>query len=981
MGIEDGSTLRWTKARERNRLKARYLIRSSVISRVVADDVVVDDDADAGAASSANAAAAEDVDGALARRTRMHAAADDMNGNDVTLSSSSSSTITTTENANSNCSRRRCHLNHEDSNKLPTSTCFLNNNQNDDIHTNELKILRHYLERIIQNHVSSFSVAALAKHGHILERLPVLLLLHPTATAFAADADDDSASNATATTTTTSSYTTNNTAPFGTTTNNDHHNLITEMMSTIPPWTMNDAQQRKQCPPQPTTLAASKFGRDYVTKRLVPYMQRIQKQRSSSSSSSRRRRTLTILEYASLLGRHDIVSMLLLGGVDPTFLPSSGDGDEDNGNEEGGGSRIVSSSTKEATRSVLARLHNVPLGKHNGRAGLDDHEEDGAAEGSSVIPLSMWAYMVRAVIDMRMNGILDAGSNQQEEGDLLCKNGYYCNLCNTHHRNIPPLLKFGPPCYHNYCESCMWKHLVKHVPQCTNLKRKVVTCPVCEEEFRGMNILCNDEEQRHNAGVRTEKIVALNEILPEEKKDDGDNLLSIKELSLQDEEQSCQRHCQREQQLMRCNKSLSKFLKLPATCTELKQLSNKAKKTIKKRRDYAHGTWEDALHATMSTMQSQSVRSDRFFKAVLSSPQRVAAYLEAGVNVNMQNMYGQTCLYLACWKGSVSGVRSLLDYGANVDIAANGGSTCYSIANKCRRIEVMHLLEENARRIMHDSPSPTSRGTDLPTMDLSSLSITNGKCHVSILIDPAEDHPGAGACIVDDALSDEQLQRLEDLWKSLPVSEAPSEEAINEKNIVVSSTNTAIQLGNSESGIGDNNKSAYRPSRYYYCDAEEWVQTMLAGCVDAARMALLATMKTTCSEALNCTDTTSNGVRRPLPPTSIFQHIRFLNYERPGGILPPHVDLCRVDSASGFRSTHTFILYLTDCGQQGGGTALLQQLNDPKVISVVQPKRGRALIFPHMCPHSGLEVVRAPKLLLRGEIIMDLDTHANFISV
>ena len=61
-------------------------------------------------------------------------------------------------------------------------------------------------------------------------------------------------------------------------------------------------------------------------------------------------------------------------------------------------------------------------------------------------------------------------------------------------------------------------------------------------------------------------------------------------------------------------------------------------------------------------------------------------------------------------------------------------------------------------------------------------------------------------------------------------------------------------------------------------------------------------------------------------------------------------------------------LYLTDC-EDGGGTALLEQLKDPKVLAIAQPKRGRALIFPHNCPHSGLEV-KSPKLLLRGEVIL-----------
>lgn len=303
-------------------------------------------------------------------------------------------------------------------------------------------------------------------------------------------------------------------------------------------------------------------------------------------------------------------------------------------------------------------------------------------------------------------------------------------------------------------------------------------------------------------------------------------------------------------------------------------------------------------------------------------------------------------------------VRSLLDYGANADIGANGGSSCYSIAKKCRRTEVLHLLAENDRMKKGGNIPTACEDMQTRTKEPSALSRNNGKCRVSVLIDPAVDHPGAGACIVDDALSDEELKRLEDLWKSLPESNTSSEEAINVKHHPVSSSSTSI------------NKSAYRPSRYYFCDAEEWVQTMLIECVDAARIALLATKETTLKDESDPDVLSSGSGRRPSPPASIFQHIRFLNYERPGGILPPHVDLCRVDSASGFRSTHTFILYLTDCGE-GGGTALLQQLNDPRVISVVQPKRGRVLIFPHMCPHSGLEVIRAPKLLLRGEIILD----------
>ena len=83
-----------------------------------------------------------------------------------------------------------------------------------------------------------------------------------------------------------------------------------------------------------------------------------------------------------------------------------------------------------------------------------------------------------------------------------------------------------------------------------------------------------------------------------------------------------------------------------------------------------------------------------------------------------------------------------------------------------------------------------------------------------------------------------------------------------------------------------------------------------------------------------------------------------------------------------FSSTHTFILYLTDC-QNGGETALLRSMKtnilkspgslspltgpSENIIALVAPRKGRMLIFPHAAPHSGLTIHSVPKLLLRGE--------------
>jgi Rps23 Pro-64 3,4-dihydroxylase Tpa1-like proline 4-hydroxylase len=98
--------------------------------------------------------------------------------------------------------------------------------------------------------------------------------------------------------------------------------------------------------------------------------------------------------------------------------------------------------------------------------------------------------------------------------------------------------------------------------------------------------------------------------------------------------------------------------------------------------------------------------------------------------------------------------------------------------------------------------------------------------------------------------------------------------------------------------------------------------------------------------------------------------MRFLNYADAGSALTPHVDLYKIDGTTGSRSTHTFILYLTDCAE-GGETALLRDLQpSSEVITKVFPRKGRLLLFPHACPHEGGKVISTPKLLLRGEVMI-----------
>jgi hypothetical protein len=185
---------------------------------------------------------------------------------------------------------------------------------------------------------------------------------------------------------------------------------------------------------------------------------------------------------------------------------------------------------------------------------------------------------------------------------------------------------------------------------------------------------------------------------------------------------------------------------------------------------------------------------------------------------------------------------------------------------------------------------------------------------IEVLISVNADHPGAGSFIIDGALADLHLDELVRLRMSLPL-------ALTDKKKKKKSMELCA-------------------NRFYFSDAHGWIRRLL--------------------------ETT---ISRKWSDAIVLPHMRFLDYELAGGELAPHVDLCRVDSDSAQRSTHTFILYLQSC-ELGGETVLLESLTSNAVLAKVAPIRGRLLLFPHNCPHMGATVVHVPKLLLRGEAIL-----------
>ncbi len=52
--------------------------------------------------------------------------------------------------------------------------------------------------------------------------------------------------------------------------------------------------------------------------------------------------------------------------------------------------------------------------------------------------------------------------------------------------------------------------------------------------------------------------------------------------------------------------------------------------------------------------------------------------------------------------------------------------------------------------------------------------------------------------------------------------------------------------------------------------------------------------------------------------------------------------------------------------RRAGGSTVPRTLVGPLPVT---PRRGRLLVFPHVCPHEGRAVLDIPKLLLRGELI------------
>jgi ankyrin repeat protein len=312
-----------------------------------------------------------------------------------------------------------------------------------------------------------------------------------------------------------------------------------------------------------------------------------------------------------------------------------------------------------------------------------------------------------------------------------------------------------------------------------------------------------------------------------------------------------------------------------------------------------------ALEQFIGTYQAQ--RSLELIKAAKSGNSlRLEAIIRAGANVNYKNEYGQSALFMSAWMGHVRCVRVLLQYCPSDD-ADNAGVTALMVAERRGNVTIANLLKAEGYTSGED--------TFIFAPPLEHFQHTTVPS-VMELISPLSDHPGAGSYVFDNCFPEDFLTKLLDLHAYLPVAAAEKESCSD---------------------------------RSYMCDSLGWIQEAF----HAAKRAI---------DSLG----DFNDVLFPQGFT-IFSNMRFLHYTYYGGYLAPHTDLSRTDDA-GISSTKTFILYVCD-SHSGGETNLLERVQSPvRVLASVTPKRGRLLVFPHVCPHEGALVVDVPKLLLRGEM-------------
>eukprot|EP01134_Creolimax_fragrantissima_P000357 CFRG0357T1 len=520
------------------------------------------------------------------------------------------------------------------------------------------------------------------------------------------------------------------------------------------------------------------------------------------------------------------------------------------------------------------------------------------------LPLAVW--IVKQVVGMRECGV------KLSENNVVGSKSSVCTACEV----VTTLPLVWNVCTHVYCEGCVWKHI------CSGNYRSTFACKICFST------------------APTERDLVVY--------DDTDGLSPAERKAI----------------------SAEKFYALH-TGTH----SDGTKGTPKKACFRALSPVE--MRTTLLSLM-RTGRKEVLFQTVVSGDSMcLLALYKAGIDVEMEDQCGETPLSMCVYYGHVECTKILLWAGANPNAVDREGNTLCAIAAGRAHFDVLRTLLDGGANPRHLSIQTTADAgginnvckdhvdgiTDqMSTLLIDSITLKSGGMRmdtdctpadgvkVTVLIDPTVNHPGAGACMIDGAFSDEYLDRLTRLFDGLTV---PPIDAFAEAR--------------------RNTRRSYSKTcavRRYFMDHAGWV----CGGINKA-------LKLGATEGAGYKEGENGNAPAPHGCTRAFPRLRFLHYTQQGGRMEPHVDLSKEEPSDKISSTHTMILYLHDV-EQGGETVLLDKVGgkgmsivtstdgsaSDKVLASVLPKRGRLLIFPHLCPHEGLPVIDLPKLFLRGEL-------------